>query len=209
MKLPLLFAVAVWSLICLGMIALTTLPAHSYSPNRNNHPPQAYVPDTAYALPQNHPDMRGQGGHYNGSHYNNGNHYQPQPQVQHPANYKPWTADPLYQQELNLIIRQSALKQRQLKERYTADMARLDAQRMQNTNSHISSLERLSERDNRRYTDYGTIASRQVARDADYRSRVAQVKMTLETNQLREQQNLTLKISSLDETYGRKWGSRR
>ena len=204
MKLPLLFAVAIWSLICLGMIALTTLPAHSYSPNKNNPPPQAYVPDTAYALPQGqgHPGAGVQGGHYN-------NNRGQQPQMQAPANYKPWTSDQLYQQELNLIIRQSALKQRQLKEKYTADMARLDAQRMQNANSHISSLERLSERESRRYTDYGTIASRQVARDADYRARVSQVKMTLETNQLREQQNLTRAISKLDETYSRIWNQRR
>ncbi len=199
MKLPLLFAVAVWSLICLGMIALTTLPAHSHSSNRNN-PPQAYVPDIVYALPQGHP------------HYNQGRHYNDdysQPKVQAPADYKPWTADPLYQQELNLAIRQSALKQRQLKEKYTADMARLDAQRMQNANSHLSSLERLSERDNRRYTDYGTIASRQVARDADYRARVSQLKMSLETSQLHEQQSLARKISSLDESYARKWQGRR
>lgn len=207
MKLPLLFAVAIWSLICLGMIALTTLPAHSHSPGRNDRL-QAYIPETVYALPQNHADMRGQGSRYN-NHDNNNNAGRSLPQLQYPADHKPWTADPLYQQELNLIIRQSALKQRQYKERYTADMARLDAQRMQNANSHLSSLERLGERDNRRYTDYGTIASRQVARDADYRSRVAQVKMTLETNQLREQQNLTRRISTLDEAYARKWGRQR
>ena len=200
MKLPLLFAVAVWSLICLGMIALTTLPAHSHSSNRNN-PPQAYVPDTAYALPQNHPDMRGSQHNMRGE--------QNRRDIYNNPNYKPWTADPLYQQELNLIIRQSALKQRQYQERAKADMARLDAQRMQNANSHLSSLERLGERDNRRYTDYGAIASRQVARDADYRSRAVQIQMTLESNQLREQQNLTRKISTLDQTYARKWGQRR
>ncbi len=196
MKIPLFFVVAIWSLICLGMMALTALPAHSHSPNRNNSYPDAYVPDTAYALPQ--PDMRGgRGGGHTARH---GAH------VDH--NYKSWTADPLYQQELNLIIRQSALKQRQYQEKARADMARLDAQRMQNSNSNLSALERLSDRDNRRYTDYGAIASRQAVRDADYRSRVTQIQLTLETNQLREQQDLTRRISALDENYSRKWDRR-
>lgn len=199
MKIPLFFVVAIWSLICVGMMAMTALPAHSYSPNRNN-PSEAYVPDTAYALPQgHHPDMRG----------GQGSGYANPPDHHHNYNYKPWTADPLYQQELNLMIRQSALKQRQYQEKAKADMARLDAQRMQNSNSNLSALERLSDRDNRRYTDYGAIASRQAVRDADYRSRVTQIQLTLETNQLREQQDLTRRISALDENYSRKWDQRR
>ena len=196
MKAPLFFAVAIWSLICLGMIALTALPAHSYSPKKNN-PSEAYVPDTAYALPQQQPDMRG------------GQPMYQQPHAQQPANHKPWTSDPLYQQELNLIIRQSSLKQQQYQEKAKASMARLDAQRMQNASSNLNALERLNDRDNRRYTDYGTLASRQAARDADHRARVAQVKMTLETSQMREQQDLTRKISNLDESYARKWGQQR
>lgn len=181
MRMPILIAVAGWLLVCAGMLVLSYAPAHSKVGSRGD----AYIPDIAHALPET------------------GTAALPQPQRVVPANLKPWQNDPMYQQELNLLIRQSALRQRQLQERAEADKARLNAQRMQNTNSHLSALERLGDRDNRRYTDYGDIASRQAAREADYRARASQIAMTLETGQLREQQDLLRKISSLDNQYAR------
>lgn len=187
MKKPLFLLVVLWTLVCAGMILWSVSPAQSHSPQRG----EAYVTDTAYALPQT------------------GRGYA-SPQAHHtyaPAHIAPrrlWENDPSYQRELNMLIRESALRQRQLKQKAEADISRLDAQRMETINRHIASLERLNDSRNSRYTDYSTLASRQNARDADYRARLSQIKSTLELQQLREQNDLQKRILALDDGYARK-----
>lgn len=187
MKKPLFLLVVLWTLVCAGMILWSVSPAQSHPPQRG----EAYVTDTAYALPQT------------------GRGYA-SPQAHHtyaPVQVAPrrlWENDPSYQRELNMLIRESALRQRQLKQKAEADISRLDAQRIESLNRHIASLERLNDSRNNRYTDYSTLASRQNAREADYRARLSQIKSTLELQQLREQNDLQKRILALDEGYARK-----
>lgn len=187
MKKPLFLLVVLWTLVCAGMILWSVSPAQSHPPQRG----EAYVTGTAYALPQT-----GRG------------YASPQPHHAYaPVQVAPrrlWENDPSYQRELNMLIRESALRQRQLKQKAEADISRLDAQRMETINRHIASLERLNDSRNNRYTDYSTLASRQNAREADYRARLSQIKSTLELQQLREQNDLQKRILALDEGYARK-----
>lgn len=184
MKKPLLFAVALWSLVCLGMTCWAAGAAEGHNPRDA----EAYITDTAYALPA-----------------------MPQQQAVRPVYpqattlpLRPWEADQGYQQELNLLIRESALRQRQYRERAEADLSRLEAQRIENINRHLASMERLGDRKNTSYTEYSTLASRHNSREADYRARASQIKMTLETSQLREQTDLSRRIRSLDDSYARR-----
>jgi hypothetical protein len=235
MKFPLFIAVTGWSLLCVGMIALSASPAHSYDHRKNNPPPQAYVTGPAYAMPKGHPPahalQKGKGhaaskGKHKGhdhkfhapkGHNQHGYHNYPQGKNSYgyfPFNntgrdFKPWSSDRSYQNALNTLIRESNLKQRQLREKAKADRARTEAQRMQHASSHWSSLERLNDRDKRRYSDYATLASRQNVRDADIRARLNQIDTNLEIQQLREQQALSRKIASLDDKYAARWQKKR
>lgn len=189
MKKPLFFVVLLWSLLCAGMTLWAIAPAHGQTPR--NGEGAAYVTDTAYAVPRTE-------------------RLAPSPAMQARsvpsavALAKPWEGDPRYQEELNMLIRESALRQRQYRERAQAEMSRLDAQRVNNLNSHLSSVERLGQRKNTHYTEYTTLASRHNAREADIRARMSQVRMTLETNQLREQHDLSRRIRALDDSYARR-----
>lgn len=201
MKKPLFLLVVLWTLVCAGMILWSVSPAQSHPPQRGD----AYVTDTAYALP------RGADNRYHQQYSlpQTGRGYaSPQPHHTYaPVQVAPrrlWENDPSYQRELNMLIRESALRQRQLKQKAEADISRLDAQRMETINRHIASLERLNDSRNSRYTDYSTLASRQNAREADYRARLSQIKSTLELQQLREQNDLQKRILALDEGYARK-----
>lgn len=191
MKKPLFLAVAIWSLVCTVMMCWSASPAHSHNPRMA----EAYVTDTAYALPA---PQAGQPQRAAPRMHIRQQHYSPA------APYRPWEADAGYQQELNLLIRESALRQRQYRQRAEADLSRLEAQRVENTNRHLASMERLGERKNKSYTDYSTLASRHNAQQADYRARASQINMTLETSQLREQGDLRRKIRALDDSYARR-----
>lgn len=220
MKFPLLMAVTGWSLLCMGMIALTASPAHSHDHHKNNPPRGAYITGPAYALPKGHPlppaahngkgHINSNGKHKGHDHY--AHDHKGHNQYGHnvfPFNqgrdYKPWTSDRAYQQALNNLIRESALKQRQLREKANADRARIEAQRMQHASSHLSSLERLRDRDKHRYSDYAQLASRQTARDADIRARLNQIETNLEIQQMREKQALNQRIAALDDKYAARW----
>ncbi|HCS22371.1 MAG TPA: hypothetical protein PLW48_06540 [Alphaproteobacteria bacterium] len=189
MKKPLFFMVILWALVCACMTLWSVAPAHSHTPQRGD----AYVTDTAYALPRN-------------SHENRG-YSAPQPQHYRDYSANPkrlWENDQSYQRDLNMLVRESAIRQRQYREKAQADISRLEAQRIENTNRHLSSLERLGDSRNTRYTDYSTLASRQNAREADYRARLSQIKSALELQQLREQNDLQKRIIALDDAYARK-----
>jgi hypothetical protein len=176
MKKPLIFVVALWSLVCVGMICWAAGPARGHNPRCA----EAYVTDTAYALPQAQQRRT-----------ESPAPHQPQRYTPPSAAMRPWEADQGYQQELNLLIRESALRQRQYRLRAEADLSRLDAQRVENANRHLASMERLGDRRNKSYTDYSTLASRHNAQQADYRGRASQINITLETSQLREQGDLS------------------
>lgn len=189
MKKPLFFMVILWALICACMTLWSVAPAHSHTPQRGD----AYVTDTAYALPQHSQENRG----YNAAPPHHYRDYQVNPK-------RLWENDQSYQRDLNMLIRESAIRQRQYREKAQADISRLEAQRIENTNRHLSSLERLGDSRNSRYTDYSTLASRQNAREADYRARLSQIKSALELQQLREQNDLQKRIIALDDAYARK-----
>lgn len=186
MKKPLFFMVILWALVCACMTLWSVAPAHSHSPQRGD----AYVTDTAYALPHHSHQSR--------------DYRAPQPQYYQGNPKRLWENDQSYQRDLNMLVRESAIRQRQYREKAQADISRLDAQRIENTNRHLSSLERLGDSRNTRYTDYSTLASRQNAREADYRARLSQIKSTLELQQLREQNDLQKRIIALDDAYARK-----
>jgi len=199
MKKPLFLLVVLWTLVCACMTLWSVSPAYSHPPQRGD----AYVTDTAYALP------RGADNRYHYQVPQTGRGYaSPQPHRTYaPVDTAPrrlWENDQSYQRELNMLIRESALRQRQLKQKAEADISRLEAQRIETINRHMASLERLNDSRNSRYTDYSTLASRQNARDADYRARLSQIKSTLELQQLREQNDLQKRILALDEGYARK-----
>lgn len=199
MKKPLFLLVVLWTLVCACMTLWSVSPAYSHPPQRGD----AYVTDTAYALP------RGADNRYYYQVPQTGRGYaSPQPHHTYaPAEAAPrrlWENDQSYQRELNMLIRESALRQRQLKQKAEADISRLEAQRIETINRHMASLERLNDSRNSRYTDYSTLASRQNARDADYRARLSQIKSTLELQQLREQNDLQKRILALDDGYARK-----
>ncbi len=199
MKKPLFLLVVLWTLVCACMTLWSVSPAYSHPPQRGD----AYVTDTAYALP------RGADNRYHYQVPQTGRGYaSPQPHHTYaPAEAAPrrlWENDQSYQRELNMLIRESALRQRQLKQKAEADISRLEAQRIETINRHMVSLERLNDSRNSRYTDYSTLASRQNARDADYRARLSQIKSTLELQQLREQNDLQKRILALDDGYARK-----
>ncbi|MFN7113089.1 MAG: hypothetical protein ACK4PK_01880 [Alphaproteobacteria bacterium] len=192
MKKLLIFTVVLWSLVCVGMTCWSVAPAHSHNPlAAGARDGGAYVTDKAYALPQQGPQTPLAA------------IQQPQRQQMRPP-ARPWEADQTYQQELNLLIRESALRQRQYRQRAEADLSRLEAQRVENTNRHLASMERLGNRKNKSYTDYSTLASRHNAQQADYRARVSQINMTLELGQLREQGDLNRRIRALDDSYARR-----
>lgn len=208
MKKSLFIAVGLWTLLCLGM-SLWAVPAHSQVRDGRG---DAYIPDKAYALPapsaQHMPAPqvnRGNPQHYqqNNQQYNNTAQAYRQAQILQQAPQRPWERDYSYQQELNMLVRESALRQRQLRQRADADISRLEAQRVENANRHLSSLERLGDRKNTSYTEYSTLASRQNATAADFRARSSQIKMNLESAQMREQNDLTRRIKALDDRFAR------
>lgn len=196
MKKPLVFIVLLWTLLCAGMTLWAIAPAHSHGPQGG-----AYVTETAYALPpaagarpsvqmpQQHQATPARNAHA---------------PVAVPVPLRPWEADPSYQQELNMLVRESALRQRQYRQRAEADISRIEVQRVESVNSHLASMERLNNRKNTSYTDYSTLASRHNAREADYRARLSQARTTLELNQLREQNDLQRRIRALDDSYARR-----
>ena len=215
MKKSLFIAVGLWMLLCLGMSLWAITPAHSQG-MRGDAPAghvrgDAYVPDTAYALPapsvkpmpapQGNHSRSGGGQAY--QQHNDQYHARRQAQNLQHAPYRPWEKDYHYQQELSMLVRESALRQRQLRQRADADLSRLEAQRIENANRHLSSLERLGDRKNSSYTEYSTLASRQNATAADFRARSGQIKMNLESAQLREQNDLNRRIKALDDRFAR------